>query len=131
MSIMRWWWATTVLVLLLLSIAFLHKTGEEGIVIRVVDGDTLLVLINHEERLVRLFGIDAPSLSTLDGRRARDVLLSLCPVGSKVKLLVHGKDVYGRLLATVYNAKGVNVNLTLVKENLATPLFSEGLKLSC
>jgi micrococcal nuclease len=56
--------------LALLSTAY---GGElAGKVVRVHDGDTLTVLIDHRQIRVRLVEIDAPELGQAFGRRSRD-----------------------------------------------------------
>jgi endonuclease YncB( thermonuclease family) len=90
-------------------------------VIRVIDGDTLKVILNGREEYVRLAGIDAPELKR-GGEISRDFLSRLCPVGSVISLKILGRDSYGRLLAVVYNENGNNVNQEMLKQNLAVPL---------
>lgn len=41
-------------------------TADEGRVARVVDGDTALVVVDGDERRVRLLGVDAPESVTPD-----------------------------------------------------------------
>ena len=43
----------------------------------------------------RVFGINAPELSTAAGKAALAYALSICPVGSTVSVLSHGWDKYG------------------------------------
>ena len=80
-------------------------------VIRVSDGDTIVVKINDEEVRVRLIGIDAPesvhpdeTQNCANGEVASDYLKSLLPVGAKVYLEYDKEttDEYGRTLAYVY-----------------------------
>lgn len=90
---------------------------------KVVDGDTLRVLLNGKREYVRLVGIDALELKR-GGEKARNFLAQLCPVGSTIYLEIFGRDRYGRLLAEVYTENGLDVNHALLKENLAVPLVS-------
>lgn len=76
----------------------------------VIDGDTFDIEVTHylssndyeyggEER-VRVQGIDAPELPGPGGRLAkRD--LKRCIMGNEVKLHIHSRDKYGRLIADV------------------------------
>jgi len=107
---------------------FTHATAFEiGTVNRVVDGDTLKVMVNDEELTVRMLGVDTPE-SVKSGTpvqagslEASDYTKQL--TGKKV-LLVYDKkrlDFYGRVLAYVWvehpEGKGlVCWNLQLIKE---------------
>lgn len=80
-------------------------------VVRVSDGDTIVVKIEDEEVRVRLIGIDAPesvhpdeTQNCANGEVASDYLKSLLPVGAKVYLEYDKEttDEYGRTLAYVY-----------------------------
>lgn len=92
---------------------------------KVVDGDTLRVLLNGKREYVRLLGIDAPELKR-GGEKARNFLAQLCPAGSIIYLEIFGRDRYGRLLAEVYTENGSNVNRVLLEENLVVPFVSLG-----
>jgi endonuclease YncB( thermonuclease family) len=117
-------WRETLLFLLFLLVLLLGLRGgrtTEAKVVKVVDGDTLRVLLKDgEEEYVRLAGIDAPELKR-GGEGAREFLSKLCPVGSIVRLEIAGRDRYRRLLAVVYNENGVNLNRRMLEENLAAP----------
>ena len=93
-------------------------------VIRVYDGDTVLVDRGKDRRLVRLLGIDAPETSKSRGQpgqpfsvRARrhlsDRILGRC-----VELDSYGDDRYGRLLAVIH-LEGENINLEMIQHGLA------------
>jgi endonuclease YncB( thermonuclease family) len=114
------WVLALLLFLAMLPLSFRHRCPEAEVV-KVVDGDTLKVIFKGRTEYVRLAGLDAPSLKEARGKEARDLLSRLCPVGSTVRLQISGRDVYNRLLATVYNENGVNVNRRLLEENLAVP----------
>jgi endonuclease YncB( thermonuclease family) len=122
-------WKEAVLFTLFLAALVLGLRGgrmTEARVVRVVDGDTLRVLLkNGEEEYVRLVGIDAPELKR-GGEGAREFLSKLCPVGSIVRLEIVGRDKYRRLLAVVYNENGINANHRMLEENLAAPICLAG-----
>ncbi|MDJ0803869.1 MAG: thermonuclease family protein [Desulfobacterales bacterium] len=93
-------------------------------VIRVYDGDTVLLTYRDERRLVRLLGIDAPETSKSRGQpgqpfsaRARSHLAARI-TGRCVTLESYGDDRYGRLLAVI-RLEGVNINLEMVRRGLA------------
>lgn len=100
--------------------------GEDSVVARIVDGDTLVVAGGVR---VRLIGIDTPE--TKDPRRgvqcfgaeAARRLGELTPPGSAVRLVhdVERTDRYGRTLAYLYRLPdGLFVNAALVRDGFAT-----------
>ncbi|WP_077737143.1 5'-nucleotidase C-terminal domain-containing protein [Bacillus sonorensis] len=112
--------------------------GEyESVVDRVIDGDT----IHLKEPVlgstkVRYVNIDTPETyhtpkNDLDenqlrhGTVAKEYLKSLLSPGDKVTIKVgkEAKDDYGRLLAQVITADGLNTNLEMVKKGLASTYF--------
>lgn len=100
----------------------------DAVVVRAVDGDTLVVLVDGAEERVRLIGIDTPE--TKDPRRpvqcfgeeAAARTSALLPPGTAVRLVrdVELRDRFDRLLAYVYRADDdLFVNLTLAREGYA------------
>lgn len=104
---------------------------------RIVDGDTIDVVIDGREERVRLTGIDTPEIAhEASGDRpgnpaecfadeAHAFTASMLPIGTAVRLErdVVGRDDYGRLLAYVYrSADGVFVNYEIVRQGYAQPL---------
>ncbi len=100
-----------------------------SVVVRVVDGDTVVVRLDGAEQPVRLIGIDTPE--TVDPRRpaecfgaeASDATSRLLPPGTRIRLVrdAEVRDRYDRLLAYLYRASdGHFVNLALVTEGFAT-----------
>lgn len=83
-------------------------------VVSVHDGDTATFDIDlgfrvHVTSSLRFTGINAPELSTVEGKAARDYLLSIMPVGTNVfvkTLKAHEYDKYGRYLGTVSDLIG-------------------------
>lgn len=90
--------------------------AEQGIVARVIDGDTL-VLENNER--ARLIGIDTPEKGQKCFEEAKSRLEQLV-LGKSVLMVkdVSERDKYGRLVRFVY-LNGFLVNLALVEEGLA------------
>jgi endonuclease YncB( thermonuclease family) len=84
-------------------------------VLRVYDGDTILVSGSGERKVIRLLGIDAPETSKAKGepgqpysKKARRHLSDLI-LNRDVTLLAYGEDRYHRTLAVVYwNARDIN-----------------------
>lgn len=100
-------------------------------VVRVVDGDTIVVRLDGGEERVRLLGIDTPesvdprSPVECFGKEAAAHTASLLPVGTPVRLVrdVEARDRYDRLLAYVYRVDdGTFVNLRLVEDGYAAVL---------
>lgn len=100
-------------------------------VLRVVDGDTIVVDIGGLEESVRLLGVDTPesvdprSPVECFGTEASRHTEALLPPGTDVHLVrdVEARDRYSRLLAYVYRADdGAFVNLELVRDGFAAVL---------
>ena len=105
--------------------------GGGGRVVRVVDGDTIVVDVGGGDEHVRLLGIDTPesvdprSPVECFGTEAAARTAALLPAGAEVRLVrdVEARDRYARLLAYVYRVDdGAFVNLVLVEEGYASPL---------
>lgn len=95
-------------------------------VVRIVDGDTIVVDFNGENEKVRLIGIDTPesvhsnaSKNTNEGKIASNYTKTMLE-NKKVGLEfdVQERDKYGRLLAYVY-IDGEMYNKILLKEGMA------------
>ncbi len=87
-------------------------------VVRVIDGDTLVVLRGGVTERVRLLRIDAPERNEPGYRESKEALRSLLK-GREVVIeferpRLEKRDRYGRLLAYVL-ADGVNVNVEMVR----------------
>jgi micrococcal nuclease len=95
-------------------------------VVRVIDGDTIIVNFNGRKERVRLIGINTPEINQPGkagepyGRKAADFMQRLLR-GKRVKLVfdIGTRDKYGRLLAYVYLSEGTFVNAKLVSEGYA------------
>ena len=107
------------------SVSSLAPGGESARIVRVVDGDTVIVAPKVR---VRLTGIDTPE--SVDPRKpvqcfgveASNFTKGLLPADTPVTLVhdVQRLDRYGRTLAYVYRqADGMFVNLELVKQGYA------------
>jgi endonuclease YncB( thermonuclease family) len=102
---------------LLAAFSAVHADTFEGKVVRVADGDTLTVLVNHNQIKVRLVEIDAPERKQAFGSRSRQSLSDLC--GSKTATVEWTeKDRYGRVLGRVTCA-GVDANAEQVRRGMA------------
>ena len=97
-----------------------RKDLVEARVISITDGDTFKVNIKGRESIIRIACIDAPEMSDDPwGEMSKDALTGMIKPGSKVKLLKHDSDRYGRTVAEVFRGKGKNIGLQLVKKGYA------------
>jgi micrococcal nuclease len=102
--------------------------GEDAVVTRVIDGDTIEVRVNDTRFTVRYIGIDAPETR---GTQAQTCLSRQATTANRA--LVQGKtvrlerdvsefDAFGRLLRYAYLPDGAMVNESLVKNGFAQTL---------
>lgn len=103
---------------------------DEGKVVRVIDGDTLVVNFDDEDLTVRLLNVDTPETKHPDkpveclGPEATDFLTEALPAGSTVRLAfdVEREDRYGRTLAAVYNEDDLLINAEVARQGLGIPV---------
>jgi micrococcal nuclease len=105
-------------------------TTQTARVLRVVDGDTILVALGGAKERVRYIGMDTPETVKprapveCFGKKASAENRRLV-AGRDVRLVsdAEARDRYGRMLAYVYRASdGLFVNAELVRRGYATPL---------
>jgi len=94
--------------------------GDEGVLygplVRVIDGDTVVVKIQGADLRVRLSGIDAPEHDQPFGDVARSELAGL--IGEQECVLVYDEgDVYGRLVAHLWIGDAY-VNAEMVRRGM-------------
>lgn len=87
--------------LLFLATALIGTDPLLGKVVKVIDGDTITVLVNHQEMKIRLNAIDAPERGQDFGQKSKEALADLV-FGKDVRIETHGKDRYGRTIGDVY-----------------------------
>lgn len=90
-------------------------------VIRIVDADTIWLDVDlgfdvRRKDSFRLAGINAPEVSTVEGKAARDWLVDLLKPGDEVVVRTQKdhREKYGRYLAVIVS-RGRNLNDDLVK----------------
>ena len=105
----------------------------EATVVRVVDGDTILVdALTWPQQSVRVYvrlrGIDAPELhahcraTRAAAEEAKRVLSDFVAVGSVLRLRqVAGGKYFGRVLARVQSLDGTDLSAVLLARHLAVP----------
>lgn len=82
---------------------------------RVIDGDTIEVVINDHTERIRYIGIDCPESSQAFGKEATRANQDLLSWSIDLEFDVQERDRYGRLLAYVWN-DSVMINERLVSE---------------
>lgn len=90
---------------------------------RVVDGDTIDVVIDGQPATVRYIGIDTPEQGDLGYRAATDANAALLGAGTLYLVAdTSDKDRYDRLLRYVYTEDGAMVNREMVAQGWAQPV---------
>jgi micrococcal nuclease len=99
---------------------------ERATLVRVVDGDTIVVDIDSVEERVRFFGIDAPERGEDCFDEATERVDEL--LDDHVLLLpdVRDRDRFDRLLRYVYTPDGLSLDAVLVAEGLAEAWRRDG-----
>lgn len=110
---------------------------DSGTVVRIVDGDTIVVSINNIDQTIRLLNVDTPETKDPNepveclGPEATDYLRHALPAGSQVNLEFDSErnDQYGRTLAGVFGPNGALVNAEIARRGLGVPVqFGENRK---
>ena len=86
-------------------------------VVKIIDGDSLLVAINERNQEVRLAGIDAPEYNQPWGKRASEALRKMVG-GKEISVTVLDVDQYDRLVSDIY-LESSHINRALVAEGHA------------
>lgn len=110
---------------------------------RIIDGDTLVVVVEGVRQHIRLIGVDSPESrlnhrTTLQAQQAattekhiikmgacaRSFITTLLPVGQRIEIEVDRRkyDKYRRILAYIYLPNGTMINETLISAGYAYPL---------
>ncbi len=103
------------------SLAQSKKTPQEvaAKVVKIIDGDTVDVTEADSTYRIRLYGIDAPEKGQEFFSQSRDLLRQLTQ-DERVVLQLHGRDRYGRTLATIIRLSDrLNINYHMVKSGMA------------
>ena len=100
-------------------LAFTPQPLMASQVIRVVDGDSLIVKANGITQQIRLACVDAPEIGQIPyGRLAMNALRGLLPADSAVTIFPIKKDRHGRTVGHVSTPGGVDVAEELVRRGL-------------
>ncbi len=107
------------LLVLLLIVSFANTKEISGVrVIKIIDGDSIVVTNGSQNIEIRLWGIDTPEYRQPFSKAAKKVTKRLLQ-NKNVDLLVKDIDKYGRVVAMVKMANGENVNGLLVERGYA------------
>jgi len=111
--------------MLFLSCGLTHA-GEKAEVVRVIDGDSLVLRVAGRSQECRLIGVDAPEWNQDPwGKRARRHLISLVENSGNrlaVEMDLEESDKYGRLLVYLRDGNDRLVNLRMVEDGFAYTL---------
>jgi len=105
------------LLLFVIIPALLQAQTLQGKVVHIADGDTLTILVDHEQVKIRLAEVDAPESHQDYGQRAKQVLGQLV-FGKEVLVDDEGKDRYGRTIGHVHLGS-LDVNSEMVRAGYA------------
>lgn len=103
-----------------LSPALLYAETISGLVVRVIDGDTLVVLCEAKrQEKVRLAEIDCPEKKQAFGQKAKAFTADLV-AGNMVSVEIKTIDRYGRIVGEVFlTSSGASLNRELVANGYA------------
>jgi endonuclease YncB( thermonuclease family) len=110
--------AVVALVLFFICLSARARTSVVGRAVRIVDGDTLVVLDARNDRIrVGLAGVDAPERVQAYGESSRRALANLC-AGQPVAVYDMQENRYGYFFGKVYCA-GVDAAAEQIKRGMA------------
>jgi endonuclease YncB( thermonuclease family) len=112
--------ATTFLLLIvcLVCLPFSARADTfEAAVVRIIDGDSLIVLGQRQEIRVRLKEIDAPEMKQAFGKRSQQSLAQICEKKT-ARVSWTEKDRNGRTLGRVW-CGGIDANAEQVRRGMA------------
>jgi micrococcal nuclease len=105
-------------ILCILVSCLLARNELAGTVVRVIDGDSIVILMQKTQYEIRLEGVDCPEMGQPFGKAAKK-FTSKMAFGKTVTISVKEKDKYGRTVGTVYLEDGTNLCRELVRAGLA------------
>ena len=113
-------WLVVAMAAGLLVAACTGELQDQGRVVRIYDGDSLIVQMGDGREVeVRLFGIDAPERRQPWSRRSRQALSGLVR-DRQVRLAPVTQDSYGRTVAVMYTLPdGLDVNREMIRQGNA------------
>lgn len=92
---------------------------EASILLRIIDGDSVIARFQGNQTKIRLACIDAPEIGqTPHGRIAMNTLRGLLPGHSQITIQPIKVDHYGRLIAHIFTPGGINIGEELIRLGL-------------
>ena len=131
------WWGFFILLILFLFLTIRfgnnpkievveNKVNEDWVeLIKVVDGDTIVVKIDDKTESVRLIGIDAPEMDentkekAIESKKYLENLLKNQKIYLEKDETQDGRDVYNRLLRYVYLRDRTLINKKMIEADMA------------
>jgi endonuclease YncB( thermonuclease family) len=113
-----------------------HSLKETAYVERVIDGDTMDVLIDGKKERIRLIGIDAPEFGyegkqtmcfAKEAYKKAQELLEKKSVKLEGDLTQDDRDTYKRLLRYVFLEDGTNINEEMIRSGFAREYTYKGI----
>lgn len=93
---------------------------EEGIIIRIADGDTLTVINKDNIKIkIRVWGIDCPEINQEYGNKSKELVQSVLSLNSTLRYEPIEIDKYGRTVAIVYLQDGTTLQEFLIYNGAA------------
>lgn len=108
---------TVYVVAWLLYASCAHAAEDAWPVVAIQDGDTLTILVEREQRRIRLAEIDAPEKKQPFGTASKQSLSELC-FGKNAVVEGDSKDRYGRTIAHVH-CDDINAGAEQVRRGMA------------
>ncbi len=106
------------LALVMFCVSCAADPALRGRIVKVNDGDTIVLLRNNQEERIRLNGIDCPERGQAFGTVAKNFTADMV-FSKEVRVVSDGLDRYQRILGWVYLEDGRCLNHELLKAGLA------------
>jgi endonuclease YncB( thermonuclease family) len=101
-------------------------TMDAALPVKIIDGDTLDVLVGGADERVRLYGVDTPERGDPCFAEAAGRLRQLAGTELRLRKDARNRDRYGRLLRYVFLPNGTSVDALLIEEGLAVAWTQDG-----
>jgi micrococcal nuclease len=99
---------------------------QQATLVRIIDGDTIDVTIDGEERRVQYYGIEAPETGKKCSEEAKARNTELLGTSIRLEPDARDQDEQGHLLRYVFNDDGLSIEAVLLAEGLAKAQREDG-----
>lgn len=97
-----------------------------GVVVKIYDGDTILLQDNEKGQVkIRLAHIDAPEKNQEYGKESAEFLKQIL-LNTKVIVVFHKIDVYGRIIGEIYQKRIFNLTKEQINININEYMIQTG-----